>query len=104
MKSEYNFRGDKIPYVNYTDEENKTWKAVYQSCRKLNVKNACRQYINSLVAMEYKGVLSGEKAPQLKNLSEHLKGNNFKISKFLNYVWNLMKSLLSNNKRLSSLH
>lgn len=77
MKSAYNFRGCQIPHVNYTDEENKTWSAVYNSCRKLNVENACQQYIDALVAMEKKGVVSAEKAPQLKDLSEHLKGNSF---------------------------
>ena len=39
-----NFSGDPIPRINYTAEENLTWKAIYTKLEKLHRRYACSEH------------------------------------------------------------
>lgn len=65
--------GDKIPTVQYTPEEVRTWGAVYERLAEGGQKWACKEYLNAMPKMEkYCGYGVGT-VPQLQDISDYLR-------------------------------
>lgn len=70
----FNFRhGDKIPTVEYTDDENKTWSLIYKQLEEMYPKYACKQHVEAIKDLEKAGIYSSENIPQLEDVSKYLK-------------------------------
>ena len=65
--------GEIIPKINYTEEENNTWKIVYQNIKKLYPKYACKQHQQCFEMLENEVGYSPNKIPQLQDISNFLK-------------------------------
>ena len=65
--------GDQIQTVEYTEEENGTWRTVYEKLASLYPKYACKQYIDNLKLLEDNGIYTFNKIPQLEDVSKFLK-------------------------------
>lgn len=65
--------GSQIPRIEYTDEENKTWGAVYRNMMKLQDKYACAEYLQILPLMEKHCGFSDKGVPQVCDISAFLK-------------------------------
>jgi phenylalanine-4-hydroxylase len=61
-------RGGRPPDVAYTDDERRTWSAIWQSLQPLHATRACHEYLDAKRALD----LSGTEVPQLAELSERL--------------------------------
>ncbi|CAJ1029920.1 putative Biopterin-dependent aromatic amino acid hydroxylase [Leishmania utingensis] len=64
--------GDKIPIVNYTEEENRVWSVVYDHLTRLYPTHACQQYNYVFPLLLESGVLSRTQMPQLRDVSDFL--------------------------------
>jgi phenylalanine-4-hydroxylase len=72
-----NFQGlpdEKIPNVEYTESEIKTWAEVYSKLRAMYPSVACKEHNDAMSELESHGIFSPNKIPQLQDLSEFLKG------------------------------
>ena len=63
-----------MPYVDYTEEETKTWRAVYTGLSAYHQKWACSEYLRCFKALEEKKLYSSEFIPQLQDVSSYLEG------------------------------
>ncbi|XP_041442210.1 tyrosine 3-monooxygenase [Xenopus laevis] len=72
-KLAFNYKsGDILPRVEYTTEENATWKQLYKTLHNLHSEYACEQYINSLQLLEEVGIFREDSVPQLQDVSNFL--------------------------------
>uniref|UniRef100_A0A0K0EZB1 Phenylalanine-4-hydroxylase (inferred by orthology to a human protein) n=1 Tax=Strongyloides venezuelensis TaxID=75913 RepID=A0A0K0EZB1_STRVS len=68
-----NYRwGDKLPYIEYTTEENNTWRLCYVHLKKFRQSHTCKEYRENIKAMEDAGVISENAIPQLCDLNNFL--------------------------------
>eukprot|EP01128_Nolandella_sp_AFSM9_P000334 TRINITY_DN10499_c0_g1_i1.p1 TRINITY_DN10499_c0_g1~~TRINITY_DN10499_c0_g1_i1.p1 ORF type:complete len:442 (-),score=113.55 TRINITY_DN10499_c0_g1_i1:124-1410(-) len=65
--------GQPIPRVDYSDQENETWGAVYTNLMKLAPTHACKQYNYILPILAQNAGYGPEKIPQLEDVSKVLK-------------------------------
>ncbi|XP_078000010.1 tyrosine 3-monooxygenase-like [Glandiceps talaboti] len=65
--------GESIPKVEYTEEEIKTWRIVYQSLKELYPTYACSQHNKVFEMLEEQGLYSEDEIPQLEDVSNFLK-------------------------------
>ena len=66
--------GDKLPYIEYTDEEKATWKVCYTGLKKAYEKHACKEHKNLFPILEQKGLYGPDIIPQLEPVSRFLQG------------------------------
>lgn len=66
--------GEKIPHVEYTEEERKTWSIVFENVEKMYETHACKEHRRALALMKESCGYSKDTIPQLQTLSEFLKG------------------------------
>lgn len=73
QKVAYEFNiGDKIPIIDYTDSENKTWEYVTNIITPKVYTNCCKEYIENFDLLKKEIGLSNTKIPQLRDISEVL--------------------------------
>lgn len=68
------YSGDPIPYIDYTETENKTWQAVFKTVKELMPKHACSEYNRAFAKLEEAGIFVPEHLPQLEEMNNFLKG------------------------------
>lgn len=64
---------DPIPYLEYTEVENKVWKQVYNSVKPFYKQWANKDYLKNFKAIEEDGIFTPEKIPQLEDINVYLK-------------------------------
>merc|ERR1719420_612057 len=64
--------GDRLPRVKYSDEEVRTWQAVYERLQECHAQWACKEYIDMLPQMERFCGYAPNNIPQLADISEFL--------------------------------
>ena len=69
--------GNPIPRVKYSELETKTWETVCRTMKEMHLKYACPEYLNILPVMETYCGLKHDNIPQLQDISDFLKVNNF---------------------------
>jgi phenylalanine-4-hydroxylase len=72
IASEYK-QGTPIPTVEYTEEEIKTWGAVYTKLKPLLLAHACKEHVRMLPLLEDNCGYSEHHIPQLQDISDFLK-------------------------------
>ncbi|XP_042900712.1 tyrosine 3-monooxygenase [Parasteatoda tepidariorum] len=65
--------GQPIPHVEYTDDEIKTWSAVYKRMKALHHRHACMSYQKSFQLLEEANIYRADAIPQLQDVSTFLK-------------------------------
>jgi phenylalanine-4-hydroxylase len=71
---DHHHSGMLIPRVEYTDEENKTWKTVYERLTTLYKTHACHQHNYIFPLLEQNCGFCADRIPQLQDISTFLKG------------------------------
>lgn len=69
---QYKF-GDAIPFIEYTESENKTWQSVFNTVLELMPKHACLEYRRVFKMLQDEGVFVSNKIPQLEEMSTFLR-------------------------------
>ena len=64
--------GEPIPVVDYTDDEQATWRVVYQELRAQHQNFACREYLAIVEELEQLGLYSADAIPQAADLTRFL--------------------------------
>lgn len=64
--------GDEIDYVEYTEDEHATWKAVYEKLGDLHVSHTCTVYRENLKILQKEKVLTGDRIPQIRDVNKFL--------------------------------
>jgi len=64
--------GNPLPLMKYTDDETKTWQAVYEKCQACHKQWACREYLDMLPQMERFCGYAPNNIPQLRDISDFL--------------------------------
>lgn len=67
------YSGQKIPRIDYTEDEIKTWSAVYKTVAELVPKHACKEYQRAFKVMEAEGIISDNEIAQLEDVSNFLR-------------------------------
>nr|WNV28077.1 tyrosine hydroxylase [Chrysomya megacephala] len=67
--------GDPIPYINYTEVENKTWRSVFRTVKELSPKHACAEYRAAFKKLEDEKIFVEDHLPQLQEMSDFLRKN-----------------------------
>ncbi|CAD7083210.1 unnamed protein product [Hermetia illucens] len=67
--------GDAIPRIEYTEVENKTWKAVFTTVVDLVQKHACAEYRAVFKKLRDENIFVEERIPQLEEVSNFLRRN-----------------------------
>ncbi|KAJ3662076.1 hypothetical protein Zmor_006440 [Zophobas morio] len=65
--------GDAIPFIEYTETENKTWGAVFNTVLDLMPKHACAEYCRVFKLLQEEGIFTADHIPQLEEMSNFLK-------------------------------
>lgn len=72
-KNARDFRhGDRIPFVDYTESENKTWGIVYRELTRMYKTHACAEHNRVFPLLEKYCGYSDKAIPQLQNISDFL--------------------------------
>eukprot|EP00747_Dinoflagellata_sp_TGD_P167189 gnl/TRDRNA2_/TRDRNA2_191171_c0_seq1.p1 gnl/TRDRNA2_/TRDRNA2_191171_c0~~gnl/TRDRNA2_/TRDRNA2_191171_c0_seq1.p1 ORF type:complete len:478 (-),score=67.79 gnl/TRDRNA2_/TRDRNA2_191171_c0_seq1:378-1811(-) len=64
--------GEPIPVVDYTPEEHETWSMVYKRLDSMHKEYACDDYQRAMLKFNKHGVITKDKIPQLRDVSELL--------------------------------
>lgn len=67
--------GDPIPFINYTDVENKTWRSVFNTVLDLMPKHACMEYRQVFKKLQDENIFVETRIPQLEEMSNFLRKN-----------------------------
>ncbi|XP_055686433.1 tyrosine 3-monooxygenase [Lutzomyia longipalpis] len=67
--------GDPIPHIEYTEDENKTWRAVFNTVKDLIPKHACIEYRRVFEKLIDEGIFREDGLPQLEEMSSFLRRN-----------------------------
>lgn len=65
--------GDSIPFIDYSETENKTWRSVFRTVQDLMPKHACAEYREVFATLMNEGIFVEDKLPQLEVMSAFLK-------------------------------
>ncbi|KAJ8931620.1 hypothetical protein NQ314_015443, partial [Rhamnusium bicolor] len=65
--------GDPVPYIKYTETENKTWNAVFTTVLDLMPKHACVEYRRVFRVLQEEGIFTPNGVPQLEDMSNFMK-------------------------------
>ncbi|CAH8436385.1 unnamed protein product [Heterobilharzia americana] len=65
--------GDRIPTIQYTESEKKTWQCVYRELTHLYKTKACREFQENLALLQEKAGYNENDLPQLQVVSDFLK-------------------------------
>ena len=68
--------GDKLPHVEYTTAEVKTWGTVWERLRAAHDKYACDEYKNSIDELSRGANFNQDRIPQLEDISRYLRAKN----------------------------
>lgn len=68
------FSGEKIPKVQYTEEEIKTWRTVYNSLINLYPTHACAEFNRIFPLLQEYCEFGPDAIPQLQDISDFLRG------------------------------
>lgn len=66
---------DPIPFIPYTDVENKTWRSVFRTVLDLMPKHACAEYRSVFKKLQDEKIFVEDRIPQLEDMSAFLKKN-----------------------------
>lgn len=66
---------DPIPFIPYTDVENKTWRSVFRTVLDLMPKHACAEYRAVFKKLQDEKIFVEDRIPQLEEMSAFLKKN-----------------------------
>jgi phenylalanine-4-hydroxylase len=69
----YDFSGQPIPVIEYTQTELDTWNAVFTQVCDLAPKHACVEYTLVFSLLQTEGIFALNKIPQLSEMSNFLK-------------------------------
>ncbi|CAO4368010.1 unnamed protein product [Caenorhabditis nigoni] len=64
--------GDEIGYVEYTEDEHATWKAVYEKLGGLHESHTCGVYRQNLKILQKEKVLTADRIPQIRDVNKFL--------------------------------
>ncbi|CAG9761462.1 unnamed protein product [Ceutorhynchus assimilis] len=64
--------GDPVPFIPYTETENKTWKSVFTTVLDLMPKHACAEYRRVFKLLQEEGLFVPDKIPQLEEMSKFM--------------------------------
>ncbi|XP_048525625.1 tyrosine 3-monooxygenase isoform X2 [Dendroctonus ponderosae] len=67
--------GDSVPFIEYTETENKTWKSVFTTVVDLAPKHACAEYRRVFKVLQDEGLFVPDKIPQLEDMSKFMQRN-----------------------------
>lgn len=76
-KKKINFSGEIIPTINYTEEENETWRFAYIKLKELRKTHTCIEYQENIARMETENLITLNAIPQLKTLNAYIQSKNF---------------------------
>src|SRR3990167_3512948 len=72
--------GSPIPAVDYSVDEQKLWKYIYEQVRPLHQQYGCKEYLVAMDQLEKLGLFTSDKIPQLEGLNQWLQAeSNWKI-------------------------
>lgn len=74
--------GDPLPFIEYTEEETKTWGTVFRELVKLYPTHACKEYNHLFPLLIENCGYREDNIPQFEDISNFLKGNIL----FFNYL------------------
>jgi len=66
--------GEPLPVVDYTEDEQKTWRTVYARLKDVQEKYACDDFQTAMAKFQRQGVLTEDRIPQQFEVSEVLHG------------------------------
>ncbi|MEM1033982.1 MAG: ACT domain-containing protein [Myxococcota bacterium] len=64
--------GDDMPVIEYTDEEQQTWRTVYERLGDLRERHACRVYLDIFETLQRESGLSADRIPEGREISRFL--------------------------------
>ncbi len=64
--------GEEIPRVSYTDEENATWRSIFEKLQQSHQRYACREYLDVFKEMERHCQFVGDQIPAGEDISRFL--------------------------------
>lgn len=65
--------GDPVPFIEYTETENKTWNAVFTTVLDLMPKHACAEYRRVFRVLQEEGIFTPDRVPQLEDMSNFMR-------------------------------
>uniref|UniRef100_A0A914LSB2 Biopterin-dependent aromatic amino acid hydroxylase family profile domain-containing protein n=2 Tax=Meloidogyne incognita TaxID=6306 RepID=A0A914LSB2_MELIC len=71
IANSYRF-GEPIPLIEYTEEENNTWKIAYKQLVELRETHTCIEYQRNIAEMERIGLINADRIPQIRELSAYI--------------------------------
>ncbi|KAL7080756.1 hypothetical protein ACQ4LE_000900 [Meloidogyne hapla] len=71
LANSYRF-GEPIPLVEYTEEENNTWRIAYKQLNELRGSHTCIEYQRNIAEMERIGLINADRIPQIRELSAYI--------------------------------
>nr|CAD2150989.1 unnamed protein product [Meloidogyne enterolobii] len=71
IANSYRF-GEPIPLIEYTEEENNTWKIAYKQLCELRETHTCIEYQRNIAEMERIGLINADRIPQIRELSAYI--------------------------------
>ncbi|CAD5215741.1 unnamed protein product [Bursaphelenchus xylophilus] len=64
--------GQPMPFIEYTEKENETWKQSYSQLKLLRESHTCIEYQRNVQKMEEEGVITLDRIPQLSELNKYV--------------------------------
>ncbi|VBB32496.1 unnamed protein product, partial [Acanthocheilonema viteae] len=64
--------GDKLPDIEYSPEEHKTWEVVFNKLKSLHSSHTCMEYQQNFKQMELEGLLEPTRIPKLSLVNKYL--------------------------------